>query len=113
MKSFAAQSVTYEGDGWAITLQATIGPSERLVDNGVEMVGMVINEDLDFTVTADDLLLNGKTFKPCRGQRIKAVISGVERFYEVHPEPGVDAWSWTDSSKTRVRIHTKEIGKPA
>jgi hypothetical protein len=103
----AASPITYtpiNATSSALDLLATIGPAERIADAAGNMV--VSYAHIDFSVTAADMVVNGSQFYPQRGDVIAATIGTTRATYEVRANDLKEVWDWTDSSKTRFRIHT-------
>ena len=70
---------------------ATIGPIEQL---------NVEDRRLDWLIDIDEI--DGE---PVPGDRI----IDEETEYAVQAFPGIPSWRWSDSSRTRYRVHTREV----
>ena len=86
---------------------ATVGSStHQQID---ELGGVVFWESRDYLIDAADYAFGGQTSEPKRGDRITETQDGVTHTYEVMGESGSVAWRWSDSFRTKYRIHTKRI----
>jgi hypothetical protein len=106
MKAFAAQSVTYAGNGWQLRcVSAVIGRTTFNVDDGNGVV--VTLESRDYMVATADLIVDGVTMEPTIGDTITegSVIYTVMDF---GTEP---AWRFSDPYRQTYRIHTKQTSK--
>jgi hypothetical protein len=106
MKSYAASLVAYtpiNATGSTLSLVATIGPSTRTLDSGEVIVSYFA---VDFTITASDFVSGGVQQYPQRGDTILALIGGKTQTYEARANDLREVWEWTDSSKSRFRVHT-------
>ena len=106
MKAYAATPIFYtpiNATGSTLTLSATIGPSSRTLDSGEVVVSFIA---VDFTITAADFVISGQQCYPQRGDVIQATIGGKNQTYEARANDLREVWEWTDSSKTRFRVHT-------
>jgi hypothetical protein len=109
LRDHASCRVNYSGSAFSLLLPATISPPERLVDDsdGVLMVAC----DMEFVISRTDLVDQTRTpTEPARGDTIVAEVGGQNKKFQVTQDQRMDAWTWTDSSRTRMRIRTKEIG---
>jgi hypothetical protein len=104
----AAQEVTYVRGAESITLQATVGRREVLVETSVGIVER--HEQWEFLVRTSDLVFAGVTVEPARGDRIKHVRAGVTHVYEVMPLAGEDAYRPSDPFGNLWRVHAKYVG---
>src|SRR3954471_25071725 len=90
LRASAATDVLYvAGTSGSLTLAATISPSQRLLDDGSGVI--IAHQDMDFTVTAAELVISAAVYRPRRGDQIRATIGGRLRQYEVHSDGGQDA----------------------
>jgi hypothetical protein len=106
----ASQSVVYRRGGVEATVRATFG-SKLLktvgLDGGLQMEWT----DLDFCIPSADLVLNGVTIEPKRGDEVRVSrADGVVETFEVHDFGGGPAWRWADPHRSMVRVHCKLIG---
>lgn len=104
----AAQEVTYVRGAESITLPATVGRREVLVETSVGIVER--HEQWEFLLRTSDLVYGGVTVEPARGDRIKHVRAGVTHVYEVMPLAGEDAYRPSDPFGNLWRVHAKYIG---
>ncbi len=111
MKDHATQFVTVipaNDTAAAMTVLATIAPSQKLLSDGTVATSA---EDVDFAITARDLMVDGETYVPQMGDTIEAVINSYRRRFSVQTDGLRDADNWTDSSRTRRLIHTTDKGE--
>jgi len=97
-------SVTYRRLSDSVSLRAAIGRTrwEATDENGV-----VYNiQTRDFIVREGDLVLSGAKILPQRGDQIIETTATDQLTYTVSAPAGQQPWSYTDSSRTRIRIHT-------
>lgn len=104
----AAQEVTYVRGTEAITLRATVGRREVLVETAVGLVER--HEQWDFILRASDLVLSGVPLEPQRGDRIKHIRAGTTHVYEVMPLAGEDVYRASDPFGNLWRVHAKHVG---
>jgi hypothetical protein len=104
----AAQEVTYQRGAAAITLQATVGRREVLVETSIGIVER--HEQWEFVLRTSDLVFGGMTAEPARGDRIKHLRAGVTHVYEVMPLVGEDTFRPSDPFGHLWRVHAKYLG---
>lgn len=73
-------------------------------DFGVEQV-----ESHDFIVLADSYRFDGVVTLPHRGDRITRTVGPQQLHYEVMPHPGMQPYRYSDTDRTILRIHTKQV----
>jgi hypothetical protein len=106
MKANASSEITYRRGGASIVgLLATRG--NRDVD-GYDSQGMLVTVTFhDFIVDAAGLEIDDSRFLPERGDRIEAETDGVLETFEVSSGLlNMAVYRYTDSTNSRVRIHT-------
>lgn len=104
-KQFAAETVVYRRGSASVTLAATIGRTERDVE---DLSGMVVrSESRDYLIHAADLVLDGAATLPERGDEIVETTEAGELVYVVLPVDGREVWRYSDPFRTRLRIHTQ------
>lgn len=104
----AASTVEYVRGGLAAEVLATIGKTTFEVDDGYGV--LVRHESRDFLIIAVDLVLNGESIEPERGDRIRETQGETVYVYEV-AAPGKDpCWRYSDAFRKTYRIHTQQIG---
>ncbi len=99
--------VTYRRQSDSVSLRAAIGRTrwEGTDENGV----VYYLETRDFLVREGDLVLNGAKVLPQRGDTIEETTATDKFTYAVSAPAGQQPWRFTDSSRTRIRIHTTLI----
>lgn len=105
LKASASVAVTYRRDADSVELQATLG-SQLLRSTDGRGSSKVERTDRDFLFAAADLVLGGETVLPASGDLVD--YDG-DRF-EVMPYGSDPHWRYCDSSKNRIRVHTKYRG---
>ena len=105
---FMSRVVGYHrGDDFA-QVHAAIGRSVFEVDSGFAVLERV--ESRDYLVPAAELVLNGETTLPARGDRIKETDGAVVFVYEVMAPGNEPHFVFSDPYRRTLRIHTKFIG---
>ena len=101
--------VTYRRAEQSIEVQATVG---RTVFRFDDSYGAVIRHvSRDYLIRADDLVIDGGTVTPKRGDRIEEVIGDSIITHEVMgPGRNEPDWRYSDPQRKTLRIHTKQIG---
>lgn len=104
-------AVTYSRGAEEITINATIGKTERDVfdANGTMMKVM----GRDYIVQTADLVLGGEPVEPKRGDQIRETSGSQVHVYEVMSEGNHPAWRHGDRAGKTFRIHTKYVGVEA
>jgi hypothetical protein len=103
----AAQSVCYVRGSQLVNMPATIGKTTFEVDDGYGV--LVRSESRDFLVLAADLLLDGKSTLPQRGDQIRETQSQQFFVYEVTAPGKEPCWRYSDLYRQTLRIHTKQV----
>lgn len=70
--------------------------------------GSIETQTDDWLIDRDQLHFDGSEFLPARGYVIEA---SAGRVYDVMPGSNGKTWSWADTTKTLVRIHTVNRGE--
>ncbi len=106
LKTYVSQTVVYWRGTASVSLAATFGRSEaeRIDESGV---GVRV-ESRDFIVAAADLVLDGATTTPRRGDAIVVTEGAVQRRYEVMTL-GDSHYRPCDPFGKQIRIHTKLV----
>ncbi|MDI1342504.1 MAG: hypothetical protein PSV22_00175 [Pseudolabrys sp.] len=110
MRKHAATEVVYARGDDSVTVMATVGRTQREIEDAS---GSVHRWDArDYLITASDLRLGGLVVEPQEGDRI--IEKGEGRSTVIHEVraafSGQAPWSWSDSSRTTVRVHTAYLG---
>jgi len=106
MKAHAGQPVTYRDGEAAVSLIATYGRREAVVESGGVLEQ---HEQWDFTITAADLVLLGVVTLPRVGAVFEVTVAGQLKTYEVLPLAGQDCFRPCDPYGVQLRVHTKLI----
>ncbi len=107
-KKFLAKTVTYcRGQAEAVVL-ATVGRTTFEVEDSTGVAERL--ESRDFIITATDLVLNGTTVLPERGDRIEETAGNRTLVYELVGPGQEPCWRWSDPYRLALRIHTKQVG---
>lgn len=103
VQAVAGVAVTYTRGASVVALTATPGRTQFELDNGD---GVILNiESRDYLIDPADLVIAGTASAPASGDRI----TEGDRVYEVMPFGREPAWRWSDTHRTRYRVHTKQI----
>lgn len=104
LKAHASRTVTYTRGADSVELLASGGEVRR---ETVDAAGMVaVAETRDWTFNAADLVLDGETVIPARGDRIT---DGEHEYEVVTGLAGEDHWRYSDAARVRIRVHTKRV----
>ena len=109
LQEHASRSVVYHRGADNIAVQATIGRTLLKLDDGYGGVRMQWT-DRDFLIPAADLVLNGSTVTPERGDRITETVGLNTSVFEVMAYGGEPPWRHSDPFGRLLRIHTKFVG---
>jgi hypothetical protein len=102
-----SQPVTYERGSQSATLFATIGKTVFAIDDGRGAV--LQHESRDFLILAENLVLEGQTVLPERGDRIRETQGDITFVYEVLAPGNEPCWRYSDPYRKTIRIHAKQI----
>lgn len=106
LKAHAGRTVTYRRGADAVAVTATIGRTEFEVDDEFGVLRKF--ESRDFLIPAAELVLNGQTVLPERGDEIDETQESVAYTYEVMPPGKAPAFRYSDPYRRTLRIHTKQ-----
>lgn len=110
MKASAAQSVVYVRGALSVAVSATIGKTEFDVQDSEGFLQRHIARD--YLILAADLVLDGVTILPERGDQVRETVGTDVLIYEVNtPSPSEQHYRYSDQYRQRMRIHTKQIGR--
>lgn len=107
LQSHRGLSATYHRGGASVAIVLVAGLSRALVDDGAGVA--VSTRERDWIVKAADLVLDGQTVLPARGDRIRVPIADRVEVYEVGGLGGERHYSACDEAATVLRIHTRRI----
>ena len=102
-----SRPVTYVRGGNSVEVQAAIGRTLFEVDNSAGVLEQ--SESRDFLVRAADLVLDGQTVLPERGDRIREEQDGTLYVYEVMAPGREPHYRFSDPYRRTLRIHTKLV----
>jgi hypothetical protein len=103
----ASRPVVYLRDGESIVVSATIGKTVFTIDDGL---GVSIQyEARDFLILTVELMQNGKTVLPQRGDRIQEPHGDGVVEYEVLAPGKEPCFRYSDPFRKTLRIHTKQV----
>ena len=90
---------------------ATLGTSEftTLAADG----SVVTIRSRDVLILAELYDFTDGQVEPERGDQITLTEADGDHVYELLDLPGVPSWRWSDPHRVSLRLHTKEITKPA
>ncbi len=103
-----SRTVTYQRGVDTVDVLASIGRTTFELDDGYGVLQKF--ESRDFLILADDLVLNGSTVLPQRGDRIQETQAGTTYTYEVLAPGKEPVFRFSDAYRKTLRIHTKQIG---
>jgi hypothetical protein len=109
LQEHASHSVVYHRGADSIAVQATIGRTLLKLNDSYGGVRMQWT-DRDFLIQAADLVLNGSTLTPERGDRITETVGLNMSVFEVMAYGGEPPWRYSDPFGKLLRIHAKFIG---
>lgn len=103
---YAARPIVYIRGNNRIETKAVIG--RTLLKLSDEFNGIKIEwTDRDFLIRAEDLIINGESITPERGDIILEQFDNKTYHYEVLSIGGEPEWRWSDPYHKIFRIHTK------
>ena len=100
--------VTYVCGKSEIVVIAEAVINDYEIDDGAGVLTIV--HSTDFVIATALLVVDGNTFAPQLGQRIKKTINGTVEVFQVMPIADRPAAEHNDASGTAWLIHTKHIG---
>lgn len=103
----AASTVEYVRGGLAADVLASIGKTTFEIDDGYGV--LVRFESRDFLILTADLVVNGESILPQRGDRIRETQGTTVLVYEVTAPGKEPCWRFSDVFRKTLRIHTKQI----
>ena len=101
------RTVTYERGTVSVDVQATVGRST--FEYSDEYGAKVVFETRDYLIRTEDLVLDGQTTLPQRGDRIRETIVGQACVFEVMGPGEEPEWRYSDPYRRALRIHTKQV----
>ncbi len=105
----AASEVVYLAGAGEVVVKAIIGKRDRHEDE-VETFGTSY-EERDFLIRVADLVLEGESIVPAKGDQIRITENNQSQLYEVLPRRSSEPpWQWSDLYREVYRIHTKYQG---
>ena len=107
-KAFMGTAVTYYRGASSVAVTAT--PGRTVFRYGNEVGALIREVSTDFIIDVADLVIDGVTVEPARGDQVWQVADGVTYKYGVMSFGGEPAWRWTDGHRRAWRIHTKLVG---
>ena len=105
---FMSRVVGYHRGSDSVEVRAAIGKTTFEVDSGYAVLERI--ESRDYLVPAADLVLDGETTLPARGDRIKETDGAIVFVYEVMAPGSEPHFTFSDPYRKTLRIHTKFIG---
>lgn len=110
LKAHASREVIYRRDASEVVVAAVIGRTLLQLDDGYGGV-RIERTDRDYLIQATELVLDGVTITPRRGDRIVDATDTPPRVYEVMSYGGEGAWRPSDPFGKLLRIHAKQVGE--
>jgi len=103
-KEFLTVEVAYARGENSVTIDATPGRSET----GASPEGSEIrNRDMDWIITAADLVIDGQVTTPQSGDSITQTDGAKVYTFTVLPRDGDKEWRYCDSYRVSLRAHCK------
>ena len=106
-KKHLAKAVTYCRGQAEVEVLATAGRTTFEIESSAGVAERF--EARDFIITAADLVLNGETVPPERGDKIRETSGGQTLVYEVVGPGSEPCWRWSDTYRLAIRVHTKQV----
>jgi len=107
-RAHLSRTVTYERGESSVEVPATVGQTVFRLEEGYGATVRYVSRD--FLIAAADLVLEGASVTPQRGDRIRESVGGITYVHEVMgPGSGEPDWRYSDSFRRTYRIHTKQI----
>ena len=103
----ASRVISYVRGAQSVDLSATIGKTTFEVDDGYGV--LVRHESRDFLVLAADMILNGASVLPRRGDRVRETQGQQVFVYEVTAPGKGPCWRYSDPYRKTLRVHTKQV----
>jgi len=104
---YASRVVCYARGVQSVDVAATVGKTTFEVDDGYGVLAR--HESRDFLVLAAELMLEGQTVLPERGDRIRETQGRQVFVYEVTAPGKEPCWRYSDPYRKTLRIHTKNV----
>jgi hypothetical protein len=106
LAAVAGETITATRGGQTIELPAVIGASaiETVAGDTIEQ-----SQSVDFIVSAVDYDFGGGPVEPERGDRFARTIGESTLVYEAMSMLGAAVFRYCDSSRLRLRIHSKRV----
>jgi len=104
----AGQSVVYKAGAVSIPISdAVLGSSSHDLEQATG--AMIRVKATDWLIDPAKLVHNSVAIEPEPGHLIEHTINGVKRTYEVNPFGSKPCYEFSEPSRDRYRIHTREI----
>lgn len=104
----AGQTLTYTRGVTSDTLTGWAGNEQRDQVQQPSTGTRVNDRERDFLLSYSEMTLAGFD-EPAVGDRITETINGDEVTWEVKPRDTEPAWRWSDTTRTRYRVHTRRV----
>lgn len=110
MDALQGDIISYRRREITIPLWAVVGESRFDSESTDGLTTQVRTRD--WLIRADHLVLAGERVEPAAGDEIMAIeLDGSRTVWEVSAPGGMElAWRYSDPARTRLRVHTREIG---
>lgn len=99
--------VTYVRGSQTLEVSATIGRTTFEVDDGYGV--LVQHESRDYLILAADLVLDGQSLLPERGDQVREIQGNSTFVYEVTAPGNGPCWRYSDPYRKTLRIHSKQV----
>jgi hypothetical protein len=108
LEKHASREVVYQRGAGSVTVRATIGRTLLRLDDGYGGVVMQWT-DRDFLIPSSQLVIDGQSILPERGDQIHEIQDGLRHTFEVLAPGREPHWKWSDLYRSLLRIHTKQV----
>ena len=107
LQTAAGRAVTYRQGSRYVSLTGV--PYEQ-TGQVVDETGMLTTLTwMEWTLVADELVLNSEAVNPRSGDRITETLNGDANTWEVLPVAGKKEWDWCDTSGLLIKVRTKRV----
>ena len=113
LQAVAGLQITYATPAGNVGLRAVPGQSTFEIADADG--GIIESQSRDYILLASELVIGGAAVIPARGHSVTEIAGdGFTYVYEVNrPDGGEQPWRYSDSSRQRLRVHTRLKSKAA
>lgn len=103
LKQYASSTVTYTRGAYSVAIAATVSGPQQQQPDVLESMALDVHTRT-FTFDAADLVLNGVTVRPERGDRITLAVGTQTFTFDLLPTDDKRWWRESDSYGKRLRV---------